>query len=163
MPSATAPPQTVHLDADALPLPALPQPGEAAPNAPAIDWSAAARRAATESAAELSLNTRRGAATGDTPWTDPRTTSSPRSFPWSRQPLTPWLDFDVHDLVVIVSLGSHCKIALFLIIAGFGCSLNHIEPDAARGDLFDPKLSSAPLRLPDYTDTDQLHYQGEPR
>jgi len=117
-----------------------------------IDWAAAARLAANSVGTAEAQRRRRRRASGELPWgaTDRAgSTSPPPAFPWSRQPLTGWMDFDPTKLLTTVHLGRRCVLAFFLIIPAFGCVLGHIDPDPGRGDLFAAKFAPRPLEIPE--------------
>ncbi|MGH8255890.1 MAG: hypothetical protein ACRET0_06715, partial [Steroidobacteraceae bacterium] len=115
------------------------------------DWARAAQLAAAGVAQAGRLAQRRQRASGEleSTWPAGRGSSNPQpAFPWSRQPLTPWLDFDPKTLTTSIRLGRHCGIGFVLILPVFGCVLGHVDPDPGRADLFDPKFRPAPLELP---------------
>ncbi|MGH8228074.1 MAG: hypothetical protein ACREU3_09265 [Steroidobacteraceae bacterium] len=120
-----------------------------------LDWAAAAQRAARRVVGQGALLRRYHPGSAELPpwWhigPDSRS-STPPSFPWSRQPLTSWfdIDYDHHWPAVSVSIAGRCKLflALSLPFFGFGCAIGHL-PDQSRGDLFDPEYLPRPLRLP---------------
>ncbi len=116
-----------------------------------VDWAAAAQVASRGFVVAQEIASRQRNATGEQPLRGPNAVdgSSPPEFPWSRQPLTSWLDFDPTTLVTSIKLGKHCGFGLFIILPVFGCVLDHMDPDPGRGDLFDAKFAARPLRLPD--------------
>ncbi|HEX9139144.1 MAG TPA: hypothetical protein VF848_05100 [Steroidobacteraceae bacterium] len=116
-----------------------------------IDWTAAAHQAARELlAAEAAERARNGKmATG---WwlaqeAKQRHRAMTPAFPWSHQPLTSWVDVDP-DSYVITFRSGRCQLSIFLVVAGFGCALGHLDPEPGRADLFDPKYRATPIELP---------------
>jgi hypothetical protein len=134
----------------AAPLLQVPSPGPSLParTAPSTDWAQAARLAAVGAARAELLEQRRRQASGERTAPDNAQSAEQPSFPWSRQPLTSWFDFDPKTLAASIRLGRHCEFVLVLILPVIGCVLGHVDPDPGRGDLFDPKFRPAPLQLP---------------
>lgn len=158
------PPQITH----GVPIGALPSPTFQPPTLPAFTvarpvfrrrslahWASAATVAAGHAATAQALAL--GYHPGDgalPPWWNAAWGVEKRhpQFPWSRQPLTSWFDFDFDrgTLVITLHIGRRCAIALGLIVpfAGFGCAVGRLPPDPGRSDLFDRKYLPAPLVLP---------------
>jgi hypothetical protein len=116
-----------------------------------IDWTAAAHQAARELLAAEAAERVRNSKMGTGWWLDQdakqrRRTTTP-AFPWSHQPQTSWMEIDP-DSLVITFRSERCQLSIFLVVAGFGCALGHIDPAPGRADLFDPKYHSTPLELP---------------
>lgn len=118
-----------------------------------LKWFAAARTAAHRVVEAQALAHRYRPGSGKLPpwwkaaWGAPKTRPT---FPWSRQPLSPWFDvsFDRHNGVTTIRIGRRCRILLLGIDPFFACFLGHLNPDPGRGDLFDRKYLPAPLVLP---------------
>lgn len=137
----------------AAPLLQLPSAGPPLParTATSTDWAQAARLAAVGAARAELLAQRRRQASGErapTAADGAHSADQQPSFPWSRQPLTSWFDFDPKTLAASIRLGRRCEFVLVLILPGFGCALGHLDPNPGRSDLFDPKFRPAPLQLP---------------
>jgi hypothetical protein len=140
--------------APALELPTLTVPNATFPaeerSGQSIDWAVAGQRASRSVVVALELANRQRQASGESPWHDPNANASPRpAFPWSRQPLTGWFDFDPKTLVASIKLGRHCGLVFLVILPALGCVFEHIDPDPGRGDLLDSKFASRPLQLPE--------------
>lgn len=84
------------------------------------------------------------------PWADAAsaTVHPYPAFPWSRQPLTLWFDFDVGTLTSSIHIGKHCEVVFFVILPAFGCLLGHIDPEPVEVNLLDPRSQAPPLELP---------------
>jgi hypothetical protein len=144
-------PVTPVLPLPGLPLPVLRFPSPAHRKAP-IDWARAAQLATDSTVAAETRARRQARASGELPGPERGSAgvaNEQPSFPWSRQPLSSWFDFEPAKLRATFRLGKRCVLVLVLILPGGGCILGHIDPDPGRADLFDPKFRPAPLTLPE--------------
>ena len=122
-----------------------------------IDWTAAAHQAARDllaaEAAERARNSKMGTGWWLAQDAKQRRRTMARAFPWSHQPQTSWMEIDP-DSFVITFRTERCQLSIFLVVAGFGCALGHLDPEPGRADLFDPKYRSTPIELPATLDDD---------
>jgi len=84
---------------------------------------------------------------GEIPTSPYQSRQSTPSFPWSREPISKYFDFDRESGIATLSLG-RCRLAFLLIIPGFGCALGRVDPEPGRADLFDERYTAPPIELP---------------
>lgn len=116
-----------------------------------IDWLASAHQAARDVLAAEAIEAKRNGRMGEGWWLAQDAKRSHyahgKSFPWSRQARSSWVDIDPQTFLVTFTLNRHCQIVVFVVVPGFGCALGKLNPEPGRSDLFDPKYRSRPVEL----------------